>query len=116
MAFNPQETSMHPLTYISHEGNRSDVEASTGSTVMQTSLERGVPGITGDCGGACQCCTCHVFVDESWLARLPPMDDMEDAMLDCTAEPRRANSRLGCKLPIGSELAGLVVHLPASQI
>lgn len=107
---------MHQLTYISHDGQHSEVTVSNGSTVMQTALERGIPGINGDCGGACQCCTCHVFVEESWLAKLPPMDEMEDAMLDCTAEPRRANSRLSCMLPMGPELAGLVVRLPASQI
>jgi 2Fe-2S ferredoxin len=106
---------MPQLSYISHQGVRSDIEVQSGGTVMQNALERGLPGINGDCGGACQCCTCHVYVDESWLARLPPMEEMEDAMLDCTAEPRRPNSRLSCMLTMGAELDGLVVHLPATQ-
>ncbi|MBT9475135.1 2Fe-2S iron-sulfur cluster-binding protein [Polaromonas sp.] len=106
---------MPQLSYISHLGLRSDIEVQPGGTVMQNALERGLAGINGDCGGACQCCTCHVYVEESWLARLPPMEEMEDAMLDCTAEPRRPNSRLSCMLTMGAELDGLVVHLPATQ-
>ena len=107
---------MTKLSYINHLGQRQEVEANSGSTVMQTALERGIAGINGDCGGACQCCTCHVYVDDAWLAKLPPMDDTEDAMLDSTAEPRRNNSRLGCMLPMSAELDGLVITLPASQI
>lgn len=107
---------MPQLSYISHDGIRSDIEVNVGGTVMQNALERGLAGINGDCGGACQCCTCHVYVEESWLARLPPMEEMEDAMLDSTAEPRRPNSRLSCMLTMGAELDGLVVHLPATQI
>lgn len=107
---------MPHLSYISHDGIRSDIEVNVGGTVMQNALERGLAGINGDCGGACQCCTCHVYVDESWLAKLPPMEEMEDAMLDSTAEPRRPNSRLACMLTVGAELDGLVVHLPATQV
>lgn len=104
------------VSYISHEGCRADFEVNVGGTVMQNAVERGLAGIAGDCGGACQCCTCHVYVDDSWLAKLPPLEELEDAMLDCTSEPRRPNSRLSCKLTMGPELDGLVVHLPASQI
>ncbi|MDB5869850.1 MAG: thcC [Polaromonas sp.] len=107
---------MPQLSYISHDGNRSDIEVNVGGTVMQNALERGLSGINGDCGGACQCCTCHVYVEDGWLAKLPPMEEMEDAMLDSTAEPRRPNSRLSCMLTMSAELDGLVVHLPASQI
>lgn len=107
---------MPKLSYIAHDGTRVDVDAAVGATVMQSALERNIAGISGDCGGACQCCTCHVFVAETWQHRLPPVDDMEDAMLDSTAEPRRANSRLSCMLTMNADLDGLVVHLPASQI
>jgi ferredoxin, 2Fe-2S len=107
---------MPKLSYIMHDGTRTDVNAAVGATVMQSALERNIAGISGDCGGACQCCTCHVFVEEAWQDRLPPIDDMEDAMLDSTAEPRHANSRLSCMLTMNAELDGLVVHLPASQI
>ena len=107
---------MPKLSYISHAGIRTDIEAAAGATVMQSATERDVAGINGDCGGACQCCTCHVYVEEPWLSQLPSMDDMEDAMLDCTTEPRRPNSRLSCMLTMSPALDGLVVHLPATQI
>lgn len=107
---------MPQLSYISHDGTRSDIEVKMGGTVMQNALERGIAGINGDCGGACQCCTCHVYVEDGWLAKLPPMEEMEDAMLDSTAEPRRANSRLSCMLTVDATLDGLVVYLPATQI
>jgi 2Fe-2S ferredoxin len=107
---------MHKLSYISHDGIQSDIQVKTDCTVMQSALERGIAGINGDCGGACQCCTCHVYVDEAWLAKLPPMDEMEDAMLDSTAQPRQPNSRLACMLPMGPDLDGLLVRLPVSQI
>lgn len=107
---------MPRLSFISHEGQRTDVEINNGVTVMQCALERGVTGINADCGGACQCCTCHVYVDDEWLARLPAMDDMEDAMLDSTAEPRAPRSRLSCQITMSPELDGLVVRLPAAQI
>lgn len=107
---------MPKLSYITHDGSRTDVDTPIGATVMQSALERNIAGISGDCGGACQCCTCHVFVEAGWQDRLPPIDDMEDAMLDSTAEPRRVNSRLSCMLTMTQELDGLVVHLPASQI
>jgi 2Fe-2S ferredoxin len=107
---------MPQLSYITHDGIRSDIEVNLGGTVMQNALERGLAGINGDCGGACQCCTCHVYVEESWLTKLPPMEEMEDAMLDSTAEPRRPNSRLSCMLTMSAQLDGLVVHLPATQV
>jgi len=107
---------MPQLSYISHDGIRTDIEVNVGGTVMQNALERGLPGINGDCGGACQCCTCHVYVEDAWLAKLLPMEEMEDAMLDSTAEPRRPNSRLSCMLTMSPQLDGLVVHLPATQI
>lgn len=107
---------MPKLSYLTHDGIRTDVEVAVGATVMQSALERGITGISGDCGGACQCCTCHVYVEEAWQSKLPGLDDLEDAMLDSTAEPRRPNSRLSCMLTMSAELDGLVVHLPASQI
>jgi 2Fe-2S ferredoxin len=73
-----------------------------------------VPGIPADCGGACACATCHAYVDETWLERLPPMDSTENDMLDCAVE-RRDNSRLTCQVFISEELDGMVLRLPASQ-
>ncbi|MEN1478778.1 (2Fe-2S)-binding protein, partial [Pseudomonas aeruginosa] len=67
-----------------------------------------------DCGGACACATCHAYIDETWLERLPPMDSTENDMLDCAVE-RRDNSRLTCQVFIREELDGMVLRLPASQ-
>jgi 2Fe-2S ferredoxin len=107
---------MPTISYIAADGTRTDIDAEAGTSVMQAALVRGLPGINGDCGGSCQCATCHVYVDEAWLDRLPAIDDMEDAMLDSTAEPRQANSRLSCTLYVTPELDGITVRLPASQI
>lgn len=107
---------MPKVSFITHDGIRTEVDAAEGLTLMQIALERGIGGISGDCGGACQCCTCHVYVEDAWQAKLPPIDEMEDAMLDSTVEPRRHNSRLSCQLTLNAETDGLAVHLPASQI
>ena len=107
---------MPTIAYITASGERIELEAEVGNNVMQAALAHNLPGIQGDCGGAGQCATCHCYVDEAWLAKLPAVEEMEDAMLDCTAEPRQPNSRLSCALPVTSELDGLVVRLPATQI
>lgn len=106
---------MPKLTYVNADGSRTEIEAEVGASVMQSALVRGLPGINGDCGGACQCATCHCFVEDAWLDKLPPVEDQEDAMLDCTTEPRKPNSRLSCTLVMSEVLDGLTVHLPAVQ-
>jgi 2Fe-2S ferredoxin len=106
---------MPQLIYVNADGTRTEIEAEEGASVMQSALSRNLPGINGDCGGSCQCATCHCFVEEAWLDKLPPVEDQEDAMLDCTAEARRPNSRLSCMLVMSAALDGLTVHLPAAQ-
>jgi 2Fe-2S ferredoxin len=86
-----------------------------GSSVMRAAVDAGVDGIVGECGGAAMCGTCHVFVDEEWLDRLPPMLQNEDELLDCTAVAREWNSRLSCQLRMTAELDGLPLRLPDSQ-
>ncbi|HKD21259.1 MAG TPA: 2Fe-2S iron-sulfur cluster-binding protein, partial [Rhizomicrobium sp.] len=73
-----------------------------------------VPGIDADCGGACACATCHVYVDQAWLAKLTPKQDMEETMLDF-AQDLEPNSRLSCQIKVTPELDGLVVRMPKSQ-
>ena len=107
---------MPTIHYISADGTRTDLSADVGTSVMQAALVRGLTGINGDCGGACQCATCHVFIDEPWASMLPPRDDMEDAMLDSSAAPRRETSRLSCCINMTAELDGIVVRLPARQV
>lgn len=82
---------------------------------MEGAIKNGVDGIVAECGGACMCGTCHVYVEEQFLSRLKPMRDDENEMLDTTACPRRPNSRLGCQIPVTKELDGLVVRTPETQ-
>ena len=106
---------MVSVTYVATDGTRTTVEAEPGASLMQTALSKGVDGIVGECGGSAMCATCHVYVDEADLDRLPPRSDVEEEMLDCTAAERRANSRLSCQIKAGPDIDGLVLHLPDRQ-
>jgi 2Fe-2S ferredoxin len=81
---------------------------------MEGAITNEIPGIDADCGGACACATCHVYVDPAWFEKLPPQDEMELSMLDFAIE-RQANSRLSCQIKVTEALDGLVVRLPKSQ-
>lgn len=106
---------MTRMTFISDLGERRDVVVAAGTSVMQAAVGNGVDGIIGECGGSAMCATCHVYVDDAFLDRLPPLNPTEDAMLDSAASERRANSRLGCQIRLTDELDGLVVTTPAAQ-
>ena len=105
---------MPKITYIDVSGKERTVEVPAGWTVMEGAVKNRVPGIDADCGGACACATCHVFVDEAWVAKLPKKEDMEETMLDF-APDMAANSRLSCQIKVTPELDGLVVRMPKSQ-
>lgn len=107
---------MSRVQYATTDGQVTELEVQDGTSIMQAALTKGLPGINADCGGACQCATCHVYVDEAWTAQLPPMGETEDAMLDCTAEPRQSGSRLSCCLPMSAELDSILVRIPAKQV
>lgn len=107
---------MARITYIEHDGKAHVVEVPTGMTVMEGARDNNVPGIEADCGGACACSTCHVYVAEDWVDRLPAKDAMEQDMLDFAYEPDPVRSRLTCQLRVTDALDGLVVHLPLRQI
>lgn len=102
------------LTFIEHDGTLHEVTASPGVSAMQAAIREGVPGIDADCGGACACATCHVYVEPAWQDRVGSPDSMEESMLDFVEE-RAANSRLSCQIVLRDELDGLVLRLPASQ-
>jgi len=106
---------MPKITFTSATGESRVVEATAGDSAMQTAVRNGVPGIVGECGGVLSCATCHVFVDEADLDRLPPMSEIEDEMLDGAAADRRANSRLSCQIPLSDDLDGLKVTTPEFQ-
>lgn len=105
---------MTKLTFVAFDGNRFDVEAEIGSTVMENAIRNAVPGIEAECGGACACATCHVYVDEEWTALVGEPQPMEEDMLDFAYDVR-PNSRLSCQIKIRDELDGLVVQIPERQ-
>jgi 2Fe-2S ferredoxin len=107
---------MARITYIEHDGTKHEVDVPNGLTVMEGARDNGIPGIEADCGGACACSTCHVYVDDAWIERLPPRDPMEEDMLDFAWEPDPLASRLTCQLKVSDELDGLVVRMPEKQI
>ena len=105
---------MPKIKYIEHSGKEHEVDVPVGWSVMEGAVKNLIPGIDADCGGACACATCHVFVDEAWLAKLPKKEDMEETMLDF-APDMAANSRLSCQIKVTPELDGFVVRMPKSQ-
>jgi ferredoxin, 2Fe-2S len=105
---------MPKIKYVEHSGKEHEVDVPAGWSVMEGAVKNLIPGIDADCGGACACATCHVFVDEIWLAKLPKKEDMEETMLDF-APDMAANSRLSCQIKVTPALDGLVVRMPKSQ-
>jgi 2Fe-2S ferredoxin len=105
---------MPKITYIEASGKEHVVEAPVGQTVMEAAVKHAVPGIDADCGGACACATCHVYVDPDWLAKTGDRNSMEESMLDF-ANDVEDNSRLSCQIKITEALDGLIVRLPRSQ-
>jgi 2Fe-2S ferredoxin len=96
-------------------GARRTLAAHTGQSLMRAAVDAAVDEIKGDCGGVMTCATCHVYVDPAWLERLPARSGDEDAMLEMTAAPRAATSRLSCQIALEPGLDGLTVTLPATQ-
>ena len=105
---------MPKITYVDSSGAERTVEGKNGMTVMETAIKHNVPGIDADCGGACACATCHVYVNEDWLAKTGSRSAMEESMLDF-AENVEPNSRLSCQIRVSDALDGLVVRMPESQ-
>ena len=105
---------MPKITFIAPDGTEHVVEIAIGWSVMEGAVKNLVPGIDADCGGACACATCHVYVDPKWVAALPPKAEMEETMLDF-AQAAAPNSRLSCQLRVTSQMDGLVLRMPVSQ-
>ena len=91
---------MAKITYIEHSGKEHVVEVANGMTVMEGARDNNIPGIEADCGGACACSTCHVYVDAAWVEKVPAKDDMETDMLDFAYEPDEKLSRLTCQMTV----------------
>ena len=105
---------MAKITYKDHEGGSRTIEVENGLSVMEGAIQKEVPGIDADCGGSMACATCHVYVEEKWLNKLPKAEDAEVDMIDMAYEPRK-NSRLSCQLIVSDELDGLTITTPAKQ-
>ncbi|MBX2849964.1 MAG: 2Fe-2S iron-sulfur cluster binding domain-containing protein [Acidiferrobacterales bacterium] len=106
---------MPKITFIDHTGSERIVEAQIGDNVMETALSNDVPGIDADCGGACACATCHVFVAEQWIDQVGKAEDLELEMLTIVDEVRES-SRLSCQIEVNEDLDGLVVTTPENQV
>lgn len=105
---------MPKITYIEHGGKEHVVDADVGMTVMEAAVKNQVPGIEAECGGACSCATCHVYVRDEWKEKTGEPDEMEEDMLDFAFDVR-PNSRLSCQIQITEDLDGLVVEVPEKQ-
>ena len=105
---------MTKLTIVAFDGTRFDLDAEPGSTVMENAVRNSVPGIDAECGGACACATCHVYVDDAWTEAVGGPLPMEEDMLDFAVDVR-PTSRLSCHIKVTPELDGLVVQVPERQ-
>ena len=105
---------MSKITYRTQDNKTHIIDVQNGLTVMEGAIQNDIPGIDADCGGGMSCATCHVYVDEEWLDKLPVKEDGEEDMLDMAFEPKK-NSRLSCQLIVSDILEGLVVSIPSKQ-
>ncbi|MGO9943601.1 MAG: 2Fe-2S iron-sulfur cluster-binding protein [Rhodoblastus sp.] len=105
---------MVKIIFVSSSGEKREVEAEPGMTVMETATKGGIDEIVAECGGACACATCHVYVDDAWTDKTGAKSAMEESMLDF-AENVEVNSRLSCQIKVSDQLDGLIVRMPESQ-
>jgi 2Fe-2S ferredoxin len=105
---------MPKITFIDKSGNSKTIDVENGLTVMEGAIQNDIPGIDADCGGSMACATCHVYVEDIWLNKIPKAEEAEVDMLDMAYEPKK-NSRLSCQIIVSEELEGLVVKTPEKQ-
>jgi 2Fe-2S ferredoxin len=105
---------MPKITYIENNGSPHTIEVAIGLSVMEGAVQNDIPGIDADCGGGMACATCHVYIKEEWLDKLPQKEDGEEDMLDMAYEPNKL-SRLSCQIMVSDELDGLTVSIPSKQ-
>ena len=105
---------MAHITFIEPDGAEHVINAPAGLSVMECAKRYAISGVDGDCGGACACGTCHVYIEDGGIERLPPMEELEREMLDFAFDVQ-PNSRLSCQIKIDERLDGLVVRVPQRQ-
>ena len=105
---------MPKITYKDSQGGNKTIEVDNGLSVMEGAIQNEIPGIDADCGGSMACATCHVYVDDIWLSKIPKAEEAEVDMIDMAFEPKK-NSRLSCQIIVSDELDGLIVTTPEKQ-
>lgn len=105
---------MPVINYIDAQGNKFEADLAVGENLMQGAIDNMIDGILGECGGACACATCHCYVDEACLEKVPAPENSEQDLLEAVVDPK-ANSRLSCQLVVTDDMEGFTVHLPESQ-
>ena len=105
---------MPKITFIDYQRNQKTINVENGLSVMEGAIQNNITGIDADCGGSMACATCHVYVEEKWLDKLPKVEEGETDMIDMAFEPKK-NSRLSCQLIVSDEIDGLVVTTPEKQ-
>jgi len=105
---------MPKITYIEHSGKEHQIEMPVGYSIMEGAIKNSVPGIDADCGGSCACATCHVYVDEKFLSKVPKAQESEQDMIDFIQDANKS-SRLSCQIMITNDLDGIVVRMPEKQ-
>lgn len=106
---------MPTVVFILPTGEARPVDVANGTTLLTAAVKHGIDGIVGECGGVCMCATCHIYVQEPFLDRLPPIQDTEEAVLEVTNAERLSNSRLSCQIKMTERLDGITVQVPPSQ-
>ena len=101
---------MVKVTFIEFDKTEHSIDADNGMSLMEVAIQNGVPGIDADCGGACACATCHVYIGDKWFQKIPPRNDEEESMLDQAFNVKN-NSRLSCQINLSEELDGLELEL-----
>ena len=105
---------MPKIIYKDYLGSSKTIEVDNGLSVMEGAIQQDIPGIDADCGGSMACATCHVYVEEKWLEKIPKAEDAEVDMIDMAFEPKK-NSRLSCQIIVTDEFEGLTVTTPEKQ-
>ena len=106
---------MPKITYVQFNGEQSVLDIAAGLSLMQGAVNNNIQGVIAECGGACSCATCHVYVDAAWVNKLEKKGETEESMLDAVCD-LQSNSRLSCQIKVTEELDGLVVRMPAKQV
>ncbi|GAA5316698.1 MAG: 2Fe-2S iron-sulfur cluster-binding protein [Candidatus Pelagadaptatus aseana] len=102
------------INYIDAQGNKFEADVAVGENIMQGAVDNMIDGILGECGGACACATCHCYIDDAFISKVPEADAAEKDLLTAVVDPKE-NSRLSCQIEVTADMEGFTVHLPESQ-